>query len=299
VSAACLRSGRIKAVADIVPERRAAPLGAVDGGNGLGLLVADQAMRFAMALADESGAGFVTVRNSSHCGAASFFCRQATGQGKIGLAFTNAPSAMPPWGGAAPFFGTNPIAVGFPGPEGEDVVVDLATSVTARGRIIQAAREGVPIPEGWALDREGRPTVDPQQALTGALLPMAGPKGSALALVVELFAGVLAGAAVGPHVGWMYDGQADPVNIGHAFLAVDVAPLMALPLFTARVAHLVAEMKAQPLVAGGGGIAIPGERGRRMADQRAAGIEIPGAVLAELGACAREVGVAPLLAGLE
>lgn len=295
VYAACLRSGRINPNPSLVMERRAAALGLVDGDNGLGLLVADEAMRQAMALANDSGAGFVTVRNSSHCGAVSYYCRQATAQGKIGMAFTNAPSAMPPWGGSSPYFGTNPIAIAFPGPDGEDVVVDLSTSVTARGRIIQAAREGRSIPEGWAVDRAGRPTTDPKRALEGAVLPMAGPKGYALALAVELLAGVLAGAAWGTHVGWMYDDGAEPVRIGHAFLAIDVAPLVALPVFTQRVALLVAEIKSQPVAAGSQGILIPGERRRESARRNADGIELSDAVVSELAACAERAGAPALV----
>jgi len=294
IYSACLRSGRIASRPRVVCERRAPALGRVDGGDGLGLLVAEQAMRFAMTLAGEAGAGFVAVRASSHCGVASYYCRMATAEGKIGMAFTNTPSGMPPWGGRSAFFGTNPIAVAFPGPDGEDVVVDLSTSVTARGRIIKAAREGTPIPEGWAVDSEGRPTTDPKRALEGAVLPMAGPKGYALALVVELFAAVLSGAAWGKDVGWMYDDRTDPVNIGHAFLAIDVAPLMELPLFKARVRQLAEEIKGQPLAEGFGEILIPGERGRRIARQRAQGITLSDNVARELNECAAAAGAPPL-----
>lgn len=294
VYSTCLRRGRINPRPVIQCIQKAPSLGLVDGGHGLGFLVANQAMAFALELASQTGAGFVAVRHSSHFGAASFFCNLAADAGKIGMAFTNTPSGVAPWGGRAAFFGTNPIAMSFPGRDGRHVCIDLSTSVTARGRILKAARNGEPIPEGWAVDSQGRPTTDAAQALAGAMLPMAGAKGYALALGVEILAGVLTGAAVGRHLGWMYDDNPDPVDTGHAFLAVDVAPLMDLGLFQDRLEALLDEVRAVPLAQGFASIRIPGERARRLARENALGLPLEPAVAAELDALAGELGLAPL-----
>ena len=279
---------------DISLTQTAPAVGLVDGQDGLGILVAHRAMQFAMSLAAKAGSGFVAVRRSSHCGAASYFCKMAAEAGMISMVFTNTASGVPPWGGRAPYLGTNPIAFGFPGPGGQHVLVDMSSSVTARGNIIKAAQAGQPIPEGWALDAAGAPTTDPNAALKGAVLPMAGPKGYALALAVEIFAGILTGAAFGSHVGWMYDDRPEPVDIGHAFLALNVATLMDLDTFQARLDDMVREIKQTPLAEGHKAILIPGERKRQAAARRAAGVPLPDNVLAELDAMALELGLAPL-----
>lgn len=291
---ACLGRGRMNPAPNIACTRTAPSVGLVDGGDGLGLLVGLRAMRFAMDLARETGMGFTAVRRSSHCGAASHFCKLAADAGMISMVCTNTFPAVPPWGGRAPYFGTNPIAFGFPGEGGRHVLVDMSSSVTARGSIINAAKAGRPIPEGWALDADGAPTTDPAAALDGAILPMAGPKGYALALAVEILAGVLSGSAFGPHVGWMYDDSMTPIDLGHAFLALRVEALMPLPQFTARLEGMIAEIKAAPLASGHSAILIPGERKRRAAERRAAGVPLPDPLLAELDEMAESLGIDPL-----
>lgn len=299
VYVSCLKRGRMNSAPAIECRQIAPALGRVDGDNGLGLLVGARAMTFAMELADKSGAGFVAVKRSSHFGTAAYYCRMAAEAGKIGLALTNAPSGVSPWGGRSAFLGTNPIAMAFPGRDSRHVVVDLSTSVTARGRIIQAAKAGQPIPEGWAVDQDGRPTTDAKAAMQGAVLPMAGPKGYALGLAVEILCSVLTGAAFGPHVGWMYDGSLKPVDVGHAFLAIDVAPLMDVAVFTSRLEDLVKEIKEVPLAYGHQEIFIPGERGRLAAFKHRDGLDITEPVLGELEALAGELGLAPLSAMAE
>jgi LDH2 family malate/lactate/ureidoglycolate dehydrogenase len=291
---ACLGKKRINPAPRIACTRTAPSLGLVDGQDGLGLLVATRAMGFAMDLAAETGMGFAAVRRSSHCGAAYYYSKMAADRGMISMVCTNTASAIPPWGGRTAYFGTNPIAFGFPGRDGEHVLVDMSSSVTARGHIIRAAKTGDPIPLGWAVDADGAPTTDAAAALKGAVLPMAGPKGYALALAVEILAGVLTGAAFGPHVGWMYDDGDKPVDIGHAFLALDVKAFMPLEQFQARLDGMIAEIKAVPPAAGSAGIRIPGERKRQNAKRRAAGIPLPESVVADLDAVAASLGVEPL-----
>jgi len=288
-----LRNGRMNPRPNPAVERTAPAIAIVDGDNGLGQLVSVLAMETAIALAAETGAGFVTVRHSNHFGAASYYCKMAAKRGMIGAAFTNSPPGIPPWGGRKPYFGTNPIGFGFPGPE-QPVIIDLSTSVTARGRIIQAAKEGKPIPEGWAIDADGRPTTDAKAALAGAVLPMAGPKGYALALAVEILAGVASGSAIGSHVGWMYDDSLEPTNIGHAFLAIDIARLMPLPDFLSRMNEMISEIRAVPKAESVDKIYIPGERKHETAVARQNGIPLPPALLAELNECAADLGIPPL-----
>ncbi|MDQ0286167.1 LDH2 family malate/lactate/ureidoglycolate dehydrogenase [Desulfofundulus luciae] len=288
-----LRNGRINSRPQIKVDRTGA-MAAVDGDNGLGQLVAVRSMKIAIELAGQYGVGFVTTKHSNHFGAASYYCKMATRWQMIGMAFTNSPPGIPPWGGRKPYFGTNPIAFAFPTNE-YPVVVDMSSSTVARGNIILAAREGREIPLGWAIDAEGRPTTDPQKALGGAVLPVGGAKGYALALAVEVLSGILSGSAYGPGVGWIYDDSLEPANVGHCFLAIDVSRLMSLETFHKRMADMIQGVKAVPLAKGFEQILIPGERRRVKAKQRVReGIPVDENLLQELNQLAMELGVRTL-----
>jgi len=288
----CLQKGRIKAAPEIRVIRSAPAVAVVDGDNGLGQLVAVQAMEKAIELAGESGVGVVAVRRSNHFGAASYYCKMAAARGMIGLAFTNSAPGIPPWGGRKPYFGTNPISFAFPAVDGP-IVVDMSSSSAARGNIILAAGEGRSIPEGWAIDADGRPTTDPRKALEGAMLPVGGPKGYALALAVEILCGVVSGAAYGPRVGWMYDEGLQPTDVGHFFTAIDIAPFMSMPEYLSRIGGMKTEIKAVPLVEGADRILLPGERRRMTADRRRQeGIPVPPSLMNELNDLAVRLNVA-------
>ena len=168
----------------------------VDGDNGLGPVVGARAMNAALDLAQEHGTGFVGVRNSNHFGPAAYYVEKAVDRGCIGLAISNAPPNMAPFGGKSRFLGTNPVAIGVPAGEEPPLIFDASTSVVARGKIIVAAHSGKPIPEGWAIDPDGYPTTDAQQALAGAVLPFGGPKGSAISFIIDVLCGVLTGRRV-------------------------------------------------------------------------------------------------------
>lgn len=283
-----IQNGRINAKPDIKVDRTAPALANIDGDNGLGQLVAVRSMQVAVKLAREAGVGAVAARHSNHYGASSYYCKMASSNGMAGMAFTNTPSGIPPWGGKQAYFGTNPIAFAFPGKE-QPVVIDMSSSTVARGNIIIAAKEGKPIPEGWAIDSQGRPTTDAKAALDGAVLPMAGPKGYAMALAVEILSGILSGSAYGPRVGWIYDDSTDPVDIGHFFLAIDIEKLMPVADFLSRMDHMVQEIKTSPKADGVEEIFIPGERRTKTADRRKReGIPVSGQLLAELNQLARE-----------
>lgn len=289
-----IRKGRINPRPAIKIDRSAPSLAAVDGDNGLGQLVAVRSMQAAIKMAQDAGVGAVATRHSSHFGASSYYCKMASSSGMVGMAFTNTPSGIPPWGGKQAYFGTNPIAFAFPGKE-LPVVVDMSSSTVSRGNIILAAKEGRPIPEGWAIDSQGRPTTDAKAALEGAVLPMAGPKGYAMALAVEVMSGVLSGASYGPRVGWIYDDKTDPLDIGHFFLAMDISRLMPLTQFVSRMDHMVQEIKSSPRAEGVEEIFIPGERRANKAKKRSGeGIPVSDQLLGELNGLARELGISEL-----
>lgn len=289
-----IQSGRINPVANIKVNKTAPAVASVDGDNGLGQLVAAKSMELAIELAKEAGVGAVAVKRSNHYGASAYFCKQATVAGMAGMAFTNTPSGIPPWGGREAYFGTNPIAFGFPAKE-QPVVVDMSSSIVARGHIILAAKQGKPIPEGWAIDKDGRPTTDAKAALAGAVLPMAGPKGYAMALAVEVMSGILSGSAFGKEVGWIYDESTKPVDIGHFFIAMDVAMFMPFDSYVDRMDQMITEIKESPKAEGVEEIFIPGERRTLKANSRnKEGIPISDQLLAELNQLAQGLGVPTL-----
>lgn len=253
-------------------ERPAAAV--LDADNALGPVAGMRAVEAAIERAEAAGVGVVAVRRSNHLGSLGFYLRRFAARDVVGLAFTNTPPAMPPPGASTPFLGTNPIAASFP-TAGEPVIVDMATSQVARGRILKAARVGEPIPEGWAVDAEGQPTTDPEAAIGGSLVPMGGDKGFALALLVEALSGVLSGAAVGPEVGGTYIASDRESNVGHCFVAIDPSALT--HGFAQRMDRLAGDIR-------GLGGRMPGdrrhaERARRMFQ----GIELSDELVEALG----------------
>ncbi|MDA8193924.1 MAG: Ldh family oxidoreductase [Thermaerobacter sp.] len=276
-------------------EQRQPSLVHLAGGNGLGPVVAWRATEKAIALAEQYGMGMVSVSQSNHCGALSVYCMEAARRGLIVLALTNTPPGIAPWGGRAAFFGTNPIAWGFPRRPGHPpLIIDLSTSVVARGHIIEAARLDQPIPLGWAIDSEGEPTTDAHAALAGAVLPMGGAKGSALALAVEILAGVLSGAGVGPSVRNPYTDSSGPSNVGHFFWVMNPTWLLPGTEFFDRFEAMETAVRAIP-PARPEPITLPGDRseahrGRYLVD----GIPLDRPLQEQLQALADRLGVPPL-----
>ena len=191
----------------------------VDGDNGLGPVVGAHAMDVALDLARQHGTGFVGVRRSNHFGPAAYYVEKAIAAQCIGVAISNAPPNMAPFGGRTRFLGTNPLAIGIPAGRESPLIFDASTSVVARGKIIVAAQTGKAIPEGWALDPEGHPTTDARLALAGAVLPFGGPKGSALSFIIDIACGVMTGAAFASHLNTLEDLSAVQ-NVGHVLAAV-------------------------------------------------------------------------------
>lgn len=284
---------RARPQVQVICRRPAAAL--VDGDAGLGQVVGTRAMKLAVEMARATGSGVVGVCRSSHFGTGAFFVKQAIAAGLIGLALTNAPANMPPHGGYRRFFGTNPLAIGIPCGEEWPVILDMSTSVVARGKIVMMHKAGQDIPPGWALDEEGRPTQDAAAALRGVVLPFAGYKGSGLAFIIDALCGVLTGAAFGPHIVDLYDEGKRIQDLGHFFAAVDVTTFMPLDEFRARMDQLVREVRSQPRQPGVERIYVPGEiEQERIAESQRTGLSLSAIGCAELDRLAERLGVTPL-----
>lgn len=265
-----------------VQKRRPAVL-VVDANNGLGQVQAVKTLDLLMPLAGEFGVASATIRHSQHFGALSYYCNLAASRDMVLWATTNCEPSMSPEGGCEAFFGTNPIATSFPTGKGFPLKIDLATSLVARGNIIAANKAGKPIPEGWALDVDGNPTTDAAAALAGTVLTMGGHKGAALAMMVELFSGVLAGAAVGNEIGSMYKHMDRRQNVGHFFCLMDVAAFMDPADLKQRVDRMIDGVKNCRKRPGVEEILVPGERTHRKArENREQGIPIGDETVNEL-----------------
>ena len=262
----------------------------VDAGNSLGAVGATFAMDECIRKARETGCCFATVKNSNHFGAAAYYTRRAAEEGMIGFCCTNLTAKIAPHGAAEPFMGTDPISVAVPS-DGAPVVLDMTPSVVALGKLILAQKLGHDIPLGWALDRDGKPTTDPAAGRAGSLIPIGGPKGSGLALMVEVLSGILSGAGTATHLHDLYEFDA-PQGVGHFLGAIDVSHFLDLDAFRAGVSAMAAEIKALRTAEGVSEILLPGERAARSAEQKASdGIDVPDAVCAELAALGEPFGI--------
>jgi (2R)-3-sulfolactate dehydrogenase (NADP+) len=275
--AAHVRLGRVdgKAVAKVVRARGGAAL--VDAADGFAFPACGLAVTEAITRAREHGVAFAAVTNSHHFGAAAYHIEPVAAAGMVGLAFGNSPAAMPAWGGKHAIFGTNPIAAVFPRRGAPPLVVDLSLSEVARGKLMVAAREGKPIPSGWALDQDGNPTTDPKAGLEGMMLPAGGVKGAMLALVVELLCCALTGAHMGFEADTFFSEVGNRPKIGQAFLAIDPGALAGNDVFHERIETLVATMLRDP------DVRLPGARRQSLADRAAReGVEVPQSLLDQI-----------------
>jgi (2R)-3-sulfolactate dehydrogenase (NADP+) len=276
-----VRIGRANGAAVPVVARDSKAACLVDAKQGLAFEACALAVEEAIRRAKEYGVAFVSVANSNHFGVAAYHVEAIANAGLVGLAFGNSPAAMPAWGGKRALFGTNPIAATFPRRTAPPLVIDLSLSEVARGKIMLAARDGKPIPEGWALDKHGNPTTDAKAALEGSMMPAGGVKGAMLALTVELLVCALSGSAFGFESDSFFVEEGRPTRIGQAFLAVDPGALAGREVFLERVETLVAAMSEDD------GVRLPGDR-RRANRERAHkdGIAIAPELLAKIRALA-------------
>lgn len=276
-----LKNGRATGGAVPVVARDSKGAALVDARQGLAFEACGLAVREAIRRAREFGVAYVAVTNSNHFGVAGFHIEAIAQAGLVGLGFGNSPAAMPAWGGTRALFGTNPLAAAFPRRAAAPLVIDLSLSAVARGKIMVAARDGKPIPEGWAIDKLGNPTTDARAALEGSMLPAGGVKGAMLALTVELLVCALSGAAYGFESDSFFTEEGRPTRIGQAFLAIDPGALAGNEVFFERIETLVAAMTEDP------NVRLPGDR-RRGNRERAAreGVSVPAELLAKINALA-------------
>jgi len=263
----------------------------VDGGNSMGQISAHFAMEKAMEKAETTGVGAAAIRGSNHCGAMAYFAEQALPRAMIGMATTNALPTMAPWGGAERILGINPLAVAIPTGQEPPIVYDAAFSGSSHGKIRIHHQKGLPLPEGWALDREGRPTTDPAAAIDGLLMPIGGFKGTSLAMIMGMLSSMLSGACYGTELGNMEDGPRSGQD-GHFVAAIKVAAFEDVARFKERVDRAIQQVHACRRAPGVERLYMPGEKEflSRQAYERD-GIPLNQVTLSDLGRTAAGLGL--------
>ncbi len=230
----------------------------IDGGNGLGQVAATEATRKAIEKARRFGVGISLVRNTNHVGLLAFYTKMVASQGMIGICMCNSAAAMAPWGGAEPFFGTNPLSIAAPSGTESPIVLDMSTSIVARGKIRKAVKTKQSIPLNWALDASGAPTDDPAAAMEGTLLPIGGPKGYGLAFFVDLISGLLSGSKYSREVSTFHQ-PLSPTGVGVMTMAIDIGRFMPRRVFDALVGEHVRVIRESPKARNFDRIYLPGE----------------------------------------
>ena len=288
-----IRAGGLNLTPNIKVVQERAGMALLDGDNGMGHLVMERAAQLAIEKARNCGIGWVGSRLSNHAGPASLYARMPMAQNMIGLYFAvgNA-NHLPPWGGLDMLLSTNPIAVAVPAGIEPPVVLDMATTVAAYGKVKAKAQRGEMMPEGWMIDRQGNPLLDPKRAEEGFLMPIGGYKGYGLSLIVGLLAGTLNGAAMGKQVIDFNHDDTTTTNTGQAVVAIDLSAFGDVDAFKARVDQLVRELRGSDRMPGVERIWLPGEQShaKRVANERD-GMKLPVPLLRQLDAFALELGI--------
>ena len=262
-----IKSGTINLKDDIVIEKETPAIALINGNSGFGQAVSYKAMQLAIKKAKDVGIGCVGVHNSNHFGVTGFYSDLALRENCIGLVIANTDPAIAPLGGSKPLIGTNPLALGIPSET--YITVDMATSVTARGKIIESKRKGMDLPDGWALDKDGNPTNDPEVALEGSILPFGGFKGYAIAALIEILTGPLVKAGYGYGVTGTASPEKDCTK-GDLYLAIDPSKFGDFGDFVANTEDFVSQVRAT-----GETVAIPGDlEVKRIAEAEENGIGI-------------------------
>ncbi|KAE8418911.1 Malate/L-lactate dehydrogenase [Aspergillus pseudocaelatus] len=290
-----IRQGVLEAEAQPALNQITPVVAQIDGQNGFGFVAAHMGMARAIEMAREYGIGFVSVKHSNHFGMSAWIVQQALDAGMMSLVFTNSSPALPVWGGREKLMGVSPLACGAPAGKEKPFILDMAPSIAARGKIYKAARRGEKIPTDWALDGEGRQTDDPNRALEGVMLPMGGPKGSALAVMMDVFSGVLSGSAFAGHVTGPYD-PSKPADVGHFLVAIKPDLFMGLDDFKERMDYLYQRVVGSEKMAGVDRIYYPGEIEQITREERVkSGIPFVQAEIDALNKEADKVGVEHLV----
>jgi len=292
-----LKRGHINPRADIRVIERAQATALVDGDNGMGHLVVTYAANLAVEIARSSGAAWVGVRRSNHSGAGSTYAAIPVAHGMIGIyTAVSGSNFMAPWGGAEPLLGTNPIAVGIPAGKEPPIMLDIATSVVSNGVIRTYAAEGKPMPEGWVISRaDGSPITDGRRLSEGMFMPLAGYKGSGLALVLGLLGGPLNRAAFGRDVKDVTADQVRETNTGHTIIALDIARFLPLEAFTAEIDRHMRDFVTSKRLPGVDAIRIPGQgRAARRSDRIKNGVPLSQTLLTQMDEVAKSLAIKPL-----
>lgn len=288
-----LRGGGLRAAARPTVTREGLAWALVDGDSAIGMVASVFAMRTAIAKARTAGFAYAGLRNSCHFGAAGYYASLALEEGMIGIAMCNDTPTVTVPGARGAVLGSNPLAYAIPaGPE-KPLLLDMATSTVAGGKVFAAAALGKPIPENWIVDGRGLPTSDPSRfPHEGALTPMAGHKGYGIALLIETLSAVLSGASMAQHVlSWTFGDASLPTDHGAAFIAVDIGAMMPREEFEARMAQTIREIRKAPRAEGAERIYLPGEmEWERREKALVEGIEFPPDVVANLKLLAEEMG---------
>jgi LDH2 family malate/lactate/ureidoglycolate dehydrogenase len=280
-----IQAGTMSASTELVPLYKRGATLLLDAQGGFGQIAAVHAMNEAISRAEIQGTGFVAVRNAGHFGIAAYYAMMALPHMMIGIVSANAAPSMAAWGGTIPLLGTNPICVAIPTGTDVDIVLDMASSIVARGKIRLAASKGQSIPLGWALDANGQPTEDPEAAMEGTLLPIGGPKGYGLALVIDILSGVLTGSSFGSHVAATHELDRK-ASTGFVVQALDITA------FLRDMQSLIAEIRNSPRASGVDKIYLPGEIEWLKKQERVeSGIPVPESLLAALKKLAQELDV--------
>ncbi|HET7629387.1 MAG TPA: Ldh family oxidoreductase [Bacillales bacterium] len=268
----------------------------MDGGNGMGQVVSYRAMNETIKKAKASGVGLIGVKHSNHFGAAAYFANMALEADVIGLVFTvSSVNVMAAWGSVDKLLGNNPLAIGAPAGEELPLLLDMAMSVAAVGKIKLASYSGDNIPEGWALNKYGEPTIDAHEALEGLAAPLAGYKGSGLAVMVGAIAGLLTGGAIGSEVKDIFYNLGEPQNTGHTFMAIDIAHFVELKEYKKRADTFIRELKNSKKARGTDVVLMPGEREFLLKAQRKKeGIPLNAEVVRQISRVAVQFGVKPV-----
>ncbi|KAI5205364.1 Malate/L-lactate dehydrogenase [Aureobasidium subglaciale] len=289
-----IRQGVLDPAAQPTIENKTPVVAQVDGKNAFGFVAAKLGMQRAIEMAEVYGIGMVSVKHSNHFGMSAWLVQQALDAGMMSLVFTNSSPALPVWGGKEKLMGVSPIACGAPSSE-HDFILDMAPSVAARGKIYKAKRRGEKIPTDWALDKDGNRTDDPAAALDGVMLPMGGPKGSALSIMMDVFSGVLSGSAFAGHVTNPYD-PSKPADVGHFLIALKPDLFLSSDDFKQRMEYLYNRVVGSEKMAGVDRIYFPGEIEQLMeAERRESGIPYVEAEIEALNEEARRVGAPDLV----
>ncbi|MEM7531187.1 MAG: Ldh family oxidoreductase [Chloroflexota bacterium] len=289
-----LQSGAMKAVTETELFVDAGAIAVMDGNDGIGQVITTRAMQEAIARAKAHGIGAVAVRNSGHFGTAMYYTRMAAQAGCIGFLSTNGSPAMAPWGGRTKLIGNNPWSIAAPAGKYAPMILDIANTVVARGKLYVAQKKGESIPLGWAIDSEGRPTTNATAGIAGNILPFADHKGYAISTMMDVLSGILSGSQFADAVVGPYEPEGKS-GVGHFVLALNIDAFRPLAEFEADIETLVAKIKGSPLAVGRDEITYPGELEARADERlRGDGVELAEDVVWELDSGARDLGMTPL-----